>query len=884
MFKKKPIYIVGIILFTLILIADVAIYIFAAPSGNRGNMPGRGDSFNGEMPEGFGSGSFDPDSFDSSSLPEGFDGSGKPQGGNFDSGSFDGEMPEGGDSSGKPQGGFGGFDGSEDFTMPESGFDGGEDFTMPENGQGSFEDFSGQMPEGNIPNRGQSNDAGFLSVVRSGFWPILIICILGDALCIFMLVWISKKKEKQDDGDDDIDDSHSTSHTNTVLGVIAILLAGAVVFASLSSGGATSEMVTQVSVRQAEASLQDIVGSFSGSGTLTNSDACELTLPVAVTVTGYTVKNGDAVNAGDVLAYVDKTSVRKAIYEVQALISEMDVEISEVQGNTLDSKITARADGRVKAIYVAEGDTVSGAMYENGAVILISLGGSMTVVIDSSEAVSVGQSLTVTLSDGTETAGKVQQVQNGKITVTTTDNGPTPDDTVSVATEDGTVLGTGVLSISSPLKVTGYWGTVDRIYVEVGDTVETGDTLMTLVNTTDTARYQQLLRERQELTELSGRLASMYETGTVQAEEAGIVSGIPGDAAYVQLSAGGSYQAVFLSELTGEPPVTGDGFTPPEDGELPPQADGTYAGQVSRVTYGALHIKINETDLSGLPVANLETMDATLFVSERQYSPELTVPVNRYENEQTVPGAVSDLQAGDRVLLYIQNGTLTQIDYIPGSPEGSEGSTPGGSDSTGSMSGGTGNMGSVGGIQIPATGGSFGNQTQDEDEEEVVYEVETTSLCAIIPAEAMTIEVSVDELDILSLSVGQSATVALDALPGQSFVGTVKSINPTGTNEGGSTKYTVTMEVPRAEQMLPGMNASVSIEVSRLSSVLTVPAAAVYEDGNRTYVYTRENAGEPTNPIEVTTGVSDGTNVQILSGLSQGETVYYSYADSIIYK
>ncbi len=878
MFKKKPIYIVGVILFTLILIADVAIYIFAAPSGNRGNMPGRGGSFNGEMPEGFGSGSFDPDSFDSSSLPEGFDGSGMPQGGNFNFGNFDGEMPEGFDSSQMPQGGFGGMGGMGGF----GGFDGSEDFTMPEDGQGSFEDFSGQMPEGNIPNRWQSNDAGFLSVVRSGFWPILIICILGDALCIFMLVWISKKKEKQDDSDDDIDDTHSTSHTNTVLGVIAILLVGAVVFASLSSGGATSEMVTQVSVRQAEASLQDIVGSFSGSGTLTNSDACELTLPVAVTVTGYTVKNGDAVNAGDVLAYVDKTSVLKAIYEVQALISEMDVEISEVQGNTLDSKITARADGRVKVIYVAEGDTVSGAMYKNGAVILISLGGSMTVVIDSSETVSVGQSLTVTLSDGTKTAGKVQQVQNGKITVTTTDNGPTPDDTVSVATEEGTVLGTGVLSISSPLKITGYWGTVDKIYVEVGDAVETGDTLMTLVNTSDTARYQQLLRERQELTELSGHLASMYQSGTVQAEEAGIVSGIPGDTAYVQLSAGGSYQAVFLSELTGEPPVTGDGFTPPEDGELPPQADGTYAGQVSRVTYGALHIKVSETDMSGLSVANLEAVDTALFISERQYSPELTVPVNRYENEQTVPGAVSDLQAGDRVLLYIQNGTLTQIDYIPGSPEDFESNTPGGS---GSIPGGTGSMsGGMGSTQMPSMGGSFGNQTQDEDEEEVVYEVETTSLCAIIPAEAMTIEVSVDELDILSLSVGQSATVALDALPGQSFVGTVKSINPTGTNEGGSTKYTVTMEVPRAEQMLPGMNASVSIEVSRLSSVLTVPAAAVYEDGNRTYVYTRENAGEPTNPIEVTTGVSDGTNVQILSGLSQGETVYYSYADSIIYK
>ncbi len=906
MFKKKPIYIVGIILFTLILIADVAIYI-AAPTGGRGNMPGRGGSFNGQMPEGFDSGSFD-----SSSLPEGFDGSGMPQGGNFDFGDFDGEMPEGFDGYQMPQGGFGGM----------GGFDGSEDFTMPEGGQGSFEDFSGEMPEGfdaesfdsaNIPNRGQSGNSGFLSTVRSAFWPILIVCVLGDAACIFMLVWISKKKEKQepDSSDDDVDDSHNRSHTNTVLGVIALLLTGAVVLASVSSGGAKSEIVTELSVQQAEASLQDIASVFSGSGTLLNADETQLEIPVSVTVTGYAVKNGDTVAVGDVIANVDTTSVQKEIYEIQSLISEMDIEISEVQGDTLDSKITARADGRVKAIYAAEGDTVSGAMYENGAVMLISLGGSMTVVIESSETVSVGQNLTVTLSDGTETAGKVQQVQNGKITVTTTDDGPAPEDTVSVATEEGTVLGTGTLSVSSPLKVTGFWGTVDSIYVEVGDTVKTGDTLLSLVNTADAARYQQLLRERQELTEMLSRLSAMYQSGTIQATNAGIISGIPEDAAYVQLSASGGYSAVFLSQLANDPPAGGSSYPeggqlpteggqapsegggmPPEGGELPteggvqlpegevPQADGTYAGQVTKVTYGALHIAISEADMSGFPIANLETVDTALFVSQRKYSPELTTPVNLYQNEQTVPGAVSDIQAGDKVLLYIQNGTVTQIDYIPGSPEGSEGNTLG---DTGSVPGGIGGMGST---QMPSMGGSFESQTEDEDDEEAVYEVETTSLCAVIPAEAMTIEVSVDELDILTLAAQQEAAITLDALPGQSFSGTVMKINPTGTNEGGSTKYTVTVEVPRTEQMLPGMNASVLIEVSRLDSVLTIPAAAVQEDGNRTYVYTAldEKTGQPTNPIDVTTGSSDGESIEILSGLSQGETVYYSYADSIIYR
>ncbi len=113
----------------------------------------------------------------------------------------------------------------------------------------------------------------------------------------------------------------------------------------------------------------------------------------------------------------------------------------------------------------------------------------------------------------------------------------------------------------------------------------------------------------------------------------------------------------------------------------------------------------------------------------------------------------------------------------------------------------------------------------------------------------------------------------------------MQKIDTTGTNDGGSTKYTVTMELPRTEQMLGGMNASVRIEVSRMEAVLTVPAEAIYEDGTRTYVYTAldEKTGEPASPVEVTTGASDGAVIEILSGLTEGDTVYYSYAESITY-
>ncbi len=910
-FKKKPIYIVGIILFTLILIADLAAF-FLVPTGGRENLPGMGGgSFNGEMRSGF-----DPESF----------GGQMPNGGDFNFEDFAGQMPDGGDFN------------FEDFAGQ-----------MPNGGNFNFEDFAGQMPDGfdgsNMPNRGQAGGSagGFLGTIRSAFWPILIVCVLGDAACIFMLIHISKKSGKKENEEDyDEDDRPRRDRTNTWLAVIAVILVGAVSISSIPTDSSGTGRQAESAVLEEQAKFSDIVGIFSGSGTLSSSDSDAIDIPVSVTVTSYTVKNGDVVDVGDVIAKVDKNSVLNAIYEVQTLISEMDAEIAEVQSDTLEDEITARADGRVKAIYVEEGDSIASAMYENGAVILISLGGSMTVVIESEQEVTVGEILTVTLSDETQIEGKVQQVRSGKITITTTDDGPAPGDTVTVATEDGTNLGTGTLNISSPLKVTGYFGTVDRIKVSVGDKVEAGDTLVTLDDIEDLARYEKLLLEREELTALVDELNQIYQDGCIKADQSGIISGIDQDAAYTQLSgrsqsgnyastlsassSSGSYGIVLLSNTSTQPATTpteettpptegttpptegttpptegttpptegttppNEGTTPPTEGTTPPDggttppgdttppaetdADGTFAGKVTKVTYGALQIKISETDMTGSTIAAVETMDEALFTVNKQYAPSLSVPVNMYQNGQTIPSSINAIQAGDKVLIRIEGGTVAQIDFIVGTgmTGPSQGTTPGGN------------------MQFPSGGSNFGGYKQpnaeDEDEEEAVYEVETTTVCAITPADSMTIAVSVDELDILTLAIGQEATITLDALPGQSFSGIVKKINPTGTNEGGSTKYTVTMEVPRTEQMLPGMNGSVLIEVSRLDSVLTVPAAAVYEDGTRTYVYTAldSETGEPTAAVDVTTGASDGTYIQILSGLSDGDAVYYRYADSIVYR
>ena len=109
------------------------------------------------------------------------------------------------------------------------------------------------------------------------------------------------------------------------------------------------------------------------------------------------------------------------------------------------------------------------------------------------------------------------------------------------------------------------------------------------------------------------------------------------------------------------------------------------------------------------------------------------------------------------------------------------------------------------------------------------------------------------------------------------------SIGGKGTNNGGSSKFTLELTLPWQEDMLAGMNATVIIPLYTRMEVLTLPVAALTEEPGRTVVFTGldPETGEPAAPVEVTTGISDGENVEILSGLKAGDTVYYSYYDTL---
>lgn len=143
--------------------------------------------------------------------------------------------------------------------------------------------------------------------------------------------------------------------------------------------------------------------------------------------------------------------------------------------------------------------------------------------------------------------------------------------------------------------------------------------------------------------------------------------------------------------------------------------------------------------------------------------------------------------------------------------------------------------------------------------------------------DTMTLSVSVDELDINSVEVGQTATVTMDALEDVTLDGTVTSVSNSASSSGnGSAKYTVEISVPKQDGMLIGMSASATIVVEESKNVVTLPVDALQEKGNETYVYTSvDGDGNLSGETEVETGLSDGDTVEITDGLSDGDTVYY---------
>ena len=164
------------------------------------------------------------------------------------------------------------------------------------------------------------------------------------------------------------------------------------------------------------------------------------------------------------------------------------------------------------------------------------------------------------------------------------------------------------------------------------------------------------------------------------------------------------------------------------------------------------------------------------------------------------------------------------------------------------------------------------------------------TLAVLYDMSTLTFEMKIDEKDINKVQVGQEVTITADAVEGVTFSGVVDTVNINGTTVSGQTNYPVTVVINDPQDLKPGMNVSADIIVERAGTVLCVPVDAVNRGSDKPTVQVAQegaldengNVADPSKleTREVTLGRNDNDNIEITSGLSEGEIVVWVNEDS----
>lgn len=310
------------------------------------------------------------------------------------------------------------------------------------------------------------------------------------------------------------------------LTIILVAGIGAGIFV-MGRGRSMRTMAGAMAAQTAEVTKGNISTTVIGTGNLESADAENVYLPEGVEVEEVLVSSGDHVEEGTVLAKLDAASITTEMLSIQEEISELDEDLNEVKDDTESDTITTKISGRVKEIYAQEGTSVAETMADKGALMVLSVDGKMAVELKNVTTVSLGDTVTVILSDGsTEKEGTVESLEGTTCLVTLTDKGTTLGELVTVQDADGKSLGNGKLTIHQPLEITAVAGTVKSIKVSEGDAVDAGDTLATLKDVPASAEYQELAATREKLTERLKSLIALSKTNTLTAEFSGTVQGV----------------------------------------------------------------------------------------------------------------------------------------------------------------------------------------------------------------------------------------------------------------------------------------------------------------------------------------------------------------------
>ena len=136
---------------------------------------------------------------------------------------------------------------------------------------------------------------------------------------------------------------------------------------------------------------------------------------------------------------------------------------------------------------------------------------------------------------------------------------------------------------------------------------------------------------------------------------------------------------------------------------------------------------------------------------------------------------------------------------------------------------------------------------------------------------------NVDETEVGKISVGIPVKITLGALQDMQFNATLEYISPKSVENNGANQFEIkaAIAVPDSVTIRSGYSANAEMELQRASQVLSIPESALEFKGDSTFVFllTDSVSGQKFELINITTGVSDGINVEVKSGLKENDLV-----------
>lgn len=717
------------------------------------------------------------------------------------------------------------------------------------------------------------------------------------------------------------------------VGLSVVLIGGAACGAFFRFRGRPFQaMAENMEAQSAVVEKGDITTTVVGTGNLANKDAKDVAIPTGIKVEDVLVENGDAVKKGDVLATLDADSIKRAMLDVQEEIEELDDEIEDARDDTASSYITAGVSATVKTIYAKTDKKVSDIMAKKGALMVLVMdddseteiavtgaaGTVSKIYVSEGDEVSAGDNLIYLedVSESSEYLGLVSERKElaeylkelssvaGTNTVTAGFDGTVQDVNVSASTSSdssgtassGSTAGGNITAASAKASVddagTGTAvSAVQAVSAQGKVTVKSTESTGAAGVYAAVVKYTAETAEKESEQDTEGNTEKETESETQPETEKISIN---------------SVKDLVEAPVAGQKPQDSIAETDYYTGEISwSNVTDTFAAGTSY----AAEVTLRAKSLDGLQYVFSKDVELSqtgaavsgVVVSDTVLKYQLT-----FEKTQEDAGGGTGTQDQTGGSGNTANGGNNSDDHNNenngnignnSNAAGNENNSGNGSNGNGQGTGGNVNQGAGSGGQsgssgggVSVSGGTSGYGSSSVSGSAVTVSSSTSgssdtnetnanmvTAFTISPDESMMISISVDELDILSVAEGQSADVTFDALENQTFTGTITGISNTANVNGGVAKYTVDIEVPKDENMRVGMNASATIKVEDKQDILLLPSIALQERGDSVFVYTEQaEDGTLSGEVEVETGLSDGTNVEIVNGLSEGDTVYYT--------